>query len=73
MKVTVSLDARLVKELTGASRKLRRPRSQLVEEALRLWRRSRLGEELKEGYLAMAAEDRAAAEEHLAAAREVLK
>jgi hypothetical protein len=63
----------LVKELSGASRKLRRPRSQLLEDALRLWRRSRLGEELKAGYLAIAAEDRRVAEKHLAAAWEVLK
>jgi metal-responsive CopG/Arc/MetJ family transcriptional regulator len=73
VKVTVSLDARLVRELSGASRRLRKPRSQLVEDALRLWRRSRLGEELKERYLAMAAEDRAVAVKHLAAAWEVLK
>lgn len=73
VKVTVSLDKSLVRELGGVSRRGGRPRSQLVEEALRFWRRSRLEHELREGYQAMAKEDRATAERHLAAGREVLK
>lgn len=73
VKVTVSLDEALVRELGGASRKRGKPRSQLVEEALRLWRRSQLEQALKEGYLAMAKEDRQTAERHLGAAWEALK
>ncbi len=73
VKVTVSLDEALVRELGGVSRQRRKPRSQLVEEALRLWRRSQLEQQLKEGYQAMGKEDRATAEGHLGAGWEVIK
>ncbi len=73
VKVTVSVDEGLVRTLTGASRRSRKPRSQLVEEALRLWQRMQLRQALKEGYEAMAKEDRATAERHLKAGREVLR
>ncbi len=73
VKVTVSLDRRLVQELAGVSRKLRKPRSRLVEEALAMWKRSRLEQELRDGYLAMANEDRATAERFLPAVRDALK
>ena len=72
-KVTVSLDEALVRELGSASRKTGKPRSRLVAEALDLWRRSQLEEALKEGYLAMAKEDRATAESHMAAGWEAIK
>ena len=73
VKVTVSIDEALVRELGGASRKRGKPRSQLVEEALRLWRRSQLEQALKAGYLAMAKEDHQTAERHLRVAWEALK
>lgn len=73
VKVTVSLDRALVRELGRANRRKRKPRSQLVEEALQLWRRRQLEQALKEGYQAMAKEDRATAERHLAAGWEVVK
>jgi len=73
VKVTVSVDEGLIRELGGASRKTRKPRSQLVEEALRLWRRARLEQALKEGYQAMASEDRATAERRLGAGWETMK
>ena len=73
VKVTVSLDERLVKEMEGISRQSRTPRSRLIEEALRFWRRCRLEQQLKEGYLEMATEDRTTAERHLAAGWEILK
>ncbi len=72
VKVTVSLDGTLLRELARVSRKTRRPRSQLVEEALHLWRRSQLEQTLKEGYEAMAKEDRATAEHRLRAGLEAL-
>jgi metal-responsive CopG/Arc/MetJ family transcriptional regulator len=65
VKITVSLDKTLVQELVGISRQGRKSRSRLVEEALRHWRRSRLEQELKEGYQAMALEDRETAERNL--------
>lgn len=73
VKVTVSLDRALVRELGRTNRRKRKPRSQLVEEALQLWRRRQLEQALKEGYQAMAKEDRATAERHLAAGWEVVK
>lgn len=73
VKVTVSVDEGLVRALAGASRRSRKPRSQLVEEALRLWQRMQLRQALKEGYQAMAKEDRATAERHLRAGWEVLR
>lgn len=73
VKVTVSLDKSLVKELEGVSQQSRTPRSRLIEEALRFWQRSRLEQQLKEGYEAMAKEDRATAEENLAAGWEILR
>jgi metal-responsive CopG/Arc/MetJ family transcriptional regulator len=71
-KVTVSLDADLVGALGSVSRKTGKPRSRLVEEALRLWHRHQLEHALREGYRSMAKQDRATAERRLAASREVL-
>ncbi len=73
VKVTVSVDEALIREIGRASRKTRRPRSQLVEEALRLWRRTQLERALKEGYEAMAKEDRATAERRLKAGWEAIR
>ena len=73
IKVTISLDKALATELEGVSRERRTPRSRLIEEALRFWRRSRLEQQLKEGYEAMARADRATAEESLAASWEAMR
>jgi metal-responsive CopG/Arc/MetJ family transcriptional regulator len=73
VKITISIDKDLVRELAGAGRQRRKSRSRLVEEALQHWRRSRLEQELKAGYLAMAKADRATAERNLAAGWEAIK
>jgi metal-responsive CopG/Arc/MetJ family transcriptional regulator len=73
VKITISLDATLVRELAGASRQAGKSRSRLVEEALQYWRRSRLEQELKEGYQAMAKDDRATAERNVTAGWEAMK
>jgi metal-responsive CopG/Arc/MetJ family transcriptional regulator len=73
VKVTVSVEESLIRELAKASRNTGRPRSQLVEEALRLWRHSQIAEALKEGYVAMAKEDRETAERRLGAGWEVVR
>ena len=73
VKVTVSLNAGLVRELGEAGRHLRKSRSRLMEEALQLWRRRKLEQELKRGYQAMAGEDRVTAERNLRAGRGTLK
>jgi metal-responsive CopG/Arc/MetJ family transcriptional regulator len=61
VKITVSIDKDLVQELAGMGRQGRKSRSRLVEEALQHWGRSRLEQELKAGYQAMAKTDRATA------------
>ncbi len=73
VKITVSLDETLVRELTEATRHRGKSRSRLVQEALEHWRRSRLEQELKEGYRAMAKEDRATAERNLVVGWEVIE
>lgn len=73
IKVTVSVDERLLLEVAGRARGQGRSRSQVVEDALRLWRRRQLEQALREGYLAMAKEDRTAAERRLGAAWEAIR
>lgn len=72
-KVTVSLDTELVRALGQASRTTGKPRSRLVEEALRHWERQRVEEALREGYQAMAKEDRVTARRYRRAVREALR
>jgi len=66
-KVTLSIDAELDEKLSEIGRKRRVPKSRLVEEALRVWGRKLLEEELRVGYAAMAGEDALTAEEFLPA------
>ena len=73
VKLTVSLDSDLVESLDEASRQSKKPRSRVVQEALRLWRRKNVHDKLAEGYRAMAEEDRETAERHLPAFKEILK
>ncbi len=72
VKVTVSLDERLLREL-GTGRRKGKTRSRLVEEALKHWRRRQLEAELKEGYQAMAEADRATARRNLRVGWEAIK
>jgi hypothetical protein len=51
----------------------KKPRSRVVQEALRLWRRKHIHDKLAEGYRAMAEEDRETAERLLPAFKEILK
>ncbi|HEY3302652.1 MAG TPA: ribbon-helix-helix protein, CopG family [Candidatus Binatia bacterium] len=73
VKLTVSLDQDLVETLDEMSRKSKKPRSRVVQEALRLWRRKHVHDKLAEGYRAMAEEDRETAERLLPAFKEILK
>jgi metal-responsive CopG/Arc/MetJ family transcriptional regulator len=72
-KITVTIEEELVKEIDRTAKTLKENRSCLVEEAIRTWKRVKLEEELREGYLAMAAEDLTTAEENLPAGYEALK
>lgn len=71
-KITVTIDEILVEELNRLSEKLKEPRSQIVEEAIRLWQRCQIEQELIEGYQAMSKEDVETAEACLSAGLEVL-
>ena len=73
VKVTISVDAELLRELGQVSRERHQPRSRLVEEALRLWRRQEVERALRDGYVAMAEEDRATAERNLRAGWEAIE
>ncbi len=73
VKLTISLDQDIVEKLDEMARQSKKPRSQVVQEALRLWRRKELNEKLAEGYRFMAEEDRKMAEQHLAVFKETLK
>ena len=73
VKVTVSLDEAIGRELGAANRRKGKNRSRLVEEALTQWRRRQLEDELKEGYQAMAKADRATARRNLAAGWDAIK
>ena len=69
-RVTVSLDRALVDEIDRTARASGRPRSRVIEEARRAWRRRRLEAEMREGYRALAEETRVAAEQWLPAGSE---
>src|SRR5205809_1778528 len=48
------------------SRQSKKPRSHVLQEALRLWRRMQINDKLAEGYRAMFENDRETAERHFA-------
>ncbi len=73
VKLTLSLDEDLVEAVDKISRQKKKPRSRVVQEALRMWQKGQLQEKLAEGDRAMAEEDRKTAEQHLAAFREILE
>lgn len=73
IKVTLSLDEDLVETLDAISRQSKKPRSRVVQEALRLWRRKELQDKLAEGYQVMAEEDRETAEKGLTVFSEIHK
>ncbi len=73
LKVTLSLDEDLVETLERISRQTKKPRSRVVQEALRAWRRKELEEKLAQGYREMADENLETAEQGLSAFKETLK
>ena len=73
LKVTLSLDEDLVETLERISRQTKKPRSRVVQEALRAWRRRELQEKLAQGYREMADENLETAEHGLSAFKEALK
>jgi metal-responsive CopG/Arc/MetJ family transcriptional regulator len=64
-KITVTIEEDLVKEIDRTAKIINKSRSYLVEEAIGTWKRARIEQGLKKGYLAMAEEDLATAEANL--------
>jgi metal-responsive CopG/Arc/MetJ family transcriptional regulator len=73
LKVTITIDEDLVKEIDMLSKERTESRSHLIEEAIKLWKQKQLEKELSDGYLAMAKEDVETAEANLEAGIEVLR
>jgi len=72
LKVTITVDEALVKEIDTLSKERRESRSHLIEEAIKVGRQKQLEKELINGYLTMAKEDVETAETNLEAGLEVL-
>ena len=72
LKVTVTIEESIVREIDRASNERGESRSRVIEKALQQWRERELDKQLIEGYLAMAKEDVETAEANLAAGVEVL-
>lgn len=73
LKVTITLDESVVREIDRVSRRQKESRSRIMEEALKEWKQKQLEKELVEGYRAMAKEDWEMAEANLEAGVETLE
>lgn len=71
-KITISIDENFLAELDKMAKLKHIKRSSLIEEAIIVWQKEQIEAELKEGYLAMAKEDRKIAEKNLKVTREIL-
>ncbi|MCJ7748906.1 MAG: ribbon-helix-helix protein, CopG family [Desulfobacterales bacterium] len=72
LKVTVTIEEAIVREIDRASKEHGESRSRVIERAIQQWKERQLEKQLIEGYLAMAKEDAQTAEANLAAGVEVL-
>ncbi len=73
LKVTVTMDAMIIREIDEISKKQGESRSRIIENAVKAWRQKQQEKELIEGYLFMAREDREVAEANLEAGTEALE
>ena len=73
LKVTITLDESVVREIDRVSRRQKESRSRIMEGALKEWKQKQLERELIEGYRAMAKEDQEMAEANLDAGVETLE
>lgn len=71
-KITVSIDERYVIKLDRIARLKHSNRSNLIEEAIRVWETEYIHAALKRGYQSMAREDSKVAEEYIKIAQEIL-
>jgi metal-responsive CopG/Arc/MetJ family transcriptional regulator len=73
LKVTVTIEESIVREIDRASNERGESRSRVIETAIQQWRKRELDKQLIDGYLAMSKEDVETAEANLAAGVEALK
>ena len=71
-KITVSIDGRYVITLDRIAKLKHSNRSNLIEEAIKVWETDYIQAALKKGYQSMAREDSQAAEEYIKIAQEIL-
>ena len=72
LKVTVTIEESIVREIDRASNERGESRSRVIEKAIQQWRERERDKQLIDGYLAMAKEDVETAEANLAAGVEAL-
>ncbi|MBI2554429.1 MAG: ribbon-helix-helix domain-containing protein [Candidatus Rokubacteria bacterium] len=70
-KLSVTVDPRLYHVIERHAQRTKVPKSRIIEEAIRLWERSRLAALAREGYRRTADEDRRDAEAYLLALDEI--
>lgn len=71
-KITISMEKNFVDELMQIAAKRHVSRSRLIEEAFKVWKKEQIEAALREGYRAMAKEDKKVAERNIRLARELL-
>jgi metal-responsive CopG/Arc/MetJ family transcriptional regulator len=71
-KISVTIDAEIVEAIEDAAKTCNMAKSQLTEEALRLWFKKRTQESMAAGYVEMAREDREFADTTFDAQKEIL-
>ena len=71
-KMSVTIDAELLEAIEGVAKTCNMAKSQLAQEAFRLWFKKRTEESMAAGYIEMAREDREFADTALDAQKEIL-
>jgi metal-responsive CopG/Arc/MetJ family transcriptional regulator len=71
-KISVTIDAEIVEAIEDAAKTCNMAKSQLTEEALRLWFKKRTQESMAAGYVEMAREDREFADTTFDAQKEIV-
>ncbi len=71
-KLSVTIDAEILEAIETASKTYHMAKSQLAQEALKLWLKKRTQELMTRGYAEMAEEDREFAELSFEAQKEIL-
>ena len=71
-KISVTIDEEILKAIEKASKTFNMAKSQLAQEALRLWLKKKTEESMARGYSEMAEEDKELAEVTFEAQKEII-